>query len=583
MEAGAIYSDKLRLDLIGPFGLFAPNGDRIDVRSRKSVAMLALLAFAPNGLRTRAWLQAMLWGSRAPEQAQSSLRRELSTLCGLLAVSGHGDVLVRESQRVHLRLDRLAIDVDILATTPHGRTEPLRGTLLEGIDLADCSEFENWLQFQRERTADLLRYSVPVPDRPLFDAATVLGGALPSTASLIGAAAPPIPPKPSVAVLPFLLAKGADLPFWLGESLAEDISNSLTQFPQLFVVAAAAAAVLSERDKTPVEIASALGVRYLLAGSVRPTPMGLKTTAQLLDGQSGQQIWAKQFENAVADLPLLSEKVTVAVAPQIWTNIDLAERHRSAAMPAARASSYDLYWRANAIFRNWTRESGLEAIQLTEELVGINPACPLSAGLAAFCHGVAFAFDWTHDQAATRRAAIHHYQNAVRLGGSNVETLGHAAGTLIAIGGDLEQADRLIAHALALLPAYQPTLFWGGWVDLSQGRFGRARERFELSLRINPISSVRSYALTGIGISLLLENDSTALPILKEAAIELHSFPPTLAALAIAASANGDGDTARNAAGQLRQLGGVDAALSIVRNAEHRKILTAVLASVSAS
>jgi DNA-binding SARP family transcriptional activator len=100
MTGASDQNDKFRMDLIGPFGLFAPSGARIDVRSRKGVALLALLAFSPNGLRTRAWLQAILWGSRAHVQAQSSLRRELSTLVAVLDAHGAGDLLVREPHNI---------------------------------------------------------------------------------------------------------------------------------------------------------------------------------------------------------------------------------------------------------------------------------------------------------------------------------------------------------------------------------------------------------------------------------------------------------------------------------------------------
>ncbi|UKK83948.1 hypothetical protein L7H23_15445 [Sphingopyxis sp. BSN-002] len=569
---------KFRIDLVGPFGFFAPDGERIDIRSRKAVALLALLAFAPNGLRTRGWLQAMLWGTRGQAQAQSSLRRELSTLCTILEGYGADDLLVRESQRIQLRLDRIVVDIDQLVVAPKPDAMKDKGDLLEGIDLPDCDEFEEWLLRQRGRIAELQRISIPEPDAALAPVEEVLGGPLPPTASLIAGKPPALPPKPSVAVLPFQTVAAPEVPGWLGESIAEDIGLTLAQLPQLFVVASSAAAALTERRMTPSEIARTLGVRYLLGGSVRPSASGIRTAVQLLDGSSGQQLWVQSFETVREAIASLAESVTVAVAPQIWTRIDVAERHRGLASPVARMDSYDLYWRANALYRNWQRESGLEAIQLTDELVAINPTCPLSASLAAFCNGIAYAFSWTIDREATRRAAIHHFQNTLRLGGDNVEALGYAAGTLVSIGGDMAQADRLVTHALSLLPPYQPTLFWGGWVDIANGNPVRARERFELSLRINPAAGVRNYALTGIGVSLLLAGDAaTAFPLLRHAAAELQTYPTTQAALAIAAAQVGDRDAARAASYQLASLGGAEVVLRTFQDPGQRALLAAAL------
>lgn len=570
---------KFRMDLMGPFGLFAPSGQRIEVRSRKAIALLALLAFSPSGLRTRAWLQAILWGTRAPAQAQSSLRRELSTLCTVIEAYEFGPLIIRESQRIQLCMDRIELDTDQLALVPANGALHSAGELLEGIDLPDCEGFEDWLRQQRSRIAELQRYAIPEPIADEPESSAVLGGPLPATELLTSNQPPAVPLKPSIAVLPFTLSASKDLPDWLGTAVAEDIGLTLASFPALFVVASSAADALAQRQMTPPEIARALGVRYLLAGSIRSSTAGIRTATQLLEGSSGQQIWVQQFTTKPNDLSDLGEQIAVAVAPQIWSKINLSERHRGLTAPAARDSSYDLYWRANALFRNWQRDSGLEAIQLSEELVRINPSCGLSASLAAFCHATAFAFRWTLDPEATRRAAILHFQNALRLGGSDVEVMGYAAGTLVAIGGDMDQADRLVSHALSLLPAYQPTLFWGGWVDIANGKPVRARERFELSLRINPASAVRSYALTGIGISLLLTGDAAAaFDLLKQAASELSDYPLTQAVLAVAALAAGDMVIARTAAARLDALGGTKLVLQIFRSEDQRTNFAAALA-----
>ena len=67
------------LDLMGPFRLRSPDGSRVNIPSKKAQALLAMLAVASNGERTRSWLQDGLWGSRQRAQAQQSLRRELAS------------------------------------------------------------------------------------------------------------------------------------------------------------------------------------------------------------------------------------------------------------------------------------------------------------------------------------------------------------------------------------------------------------------------------------------------------------------------------------------------------------------------
>ena len=492
-------------------------------------------------------------------------------------------MLVRESQRVQLRLDHLEIDILALGMGTANAPPFDKGDLLEGIDLPGCEEFEEWLRVQRSRISDLLRIRLPAPGTETPTAAAVLGGALPSVSDLLETRPPPIPPKPSVSVLPFTNAVSREAD-WLGQSLADEIGMTLAQFPQLFVVASTAALALAQRQLTHTDIATQLGVRYLLAGSVRHANQEIRIAVRLIDGQTGQQIWGKTFHTPLSDVASVEDRIAVAVAPQIWTNIDLAERTRGITEPIRERNSYELYWRANGLLRTWSRENTLEAIDIAAELTQLNPNCALSASLAGFCHGVAYSLGWTADRMATRRAAIGHYQNAMRFGGSNIEALGYAAGTLVCIGGDMTLADQLIAHALTLLPAYQPTLFWGGWVDIATGNMERARERFELSLRINPAAGVRNFAMTGIGVTYLMSGDAiTSYRVLRVAAAELPHYPVAQAALAVAAAQCGEDMVAREAVEALDAIDGEKSVLNTLQDERFQHLIRGALAGIRAA
>ncbi|MCR5869466.1 hypothetical protein LRS12_01065 [Sphingomonas sp. J344] len=70
---------RFALRLLGPFGLFRPDGSRIEITSRKSVAILAMLATAPNGLRSRSWIRSMLWGNAARARRRRACARSCRT------------------------------------------------------------------------------------------------------------------------------------------------------------------------------------------------------------------------------------------------------------------------------------------------------------------------------------------------------------------------------------------------------------------------------------------------------------------------------------------------------------------------
>lgn len=134
--------------------MVAPNGQRLDVTSKKAIALLGLLASANSGERWRAWIQDKLWGSRELRQAQASLRRELHGLRKLTA--GSPLPLVEATSRT-VRLNLNVVDVDIRSEEALLRSS---GEFLEGIDIAGEESFEEWLREMRNNLADL---SGPMP------------------------------------------------------------------------------------------------------------------------------------------------------------------------------------------------------------------------------------------------------------------------------------------------------------------------------------------------------------------------------------------------------------------------------------
>lgn len=572
--------ERYRLCLVGPFRLTSPDGRRIEISSQKAMALIALVVVAPGGVRSRRKLEAMLWGTRASEQAQASLRRELSNLRKQLALNGAGDLLISETKRVALAIDQIEVDIFSLGLGPPDARARYAGDFLEGIDLPDCDEFEEWLRNERDRVRDMIDLVVPAPPTPLLSGPDVYGAAVPRAEETLGSGAPRLPPKPSIAVLPFAVPSDP-AKSWLGAGMADEISVCLSAFPQLFIVSSNAARALDEDGINRTEIARRLGVRYLLEGTILREGPSLRISVGLVDGCSGEQFWGESFLGRSDASFELQQEIAGRIAPQIWTKVDHAERQRSLRLTGPLSGDYERYWRANALSRSWDRDSIAEAITLAMELVDRDPTCAWATSLAAYCNSIAWLLNQSPDREAVLRRSIQNYQAAMRFGAENVEALGYCAGTLLNIGGDIDMADRIVARALHLLPAHQPALFWGGWVDVIRGAPVRAIERFELALRINPVSGVSGQTLAGIGFARLQQGKvAEALPLLVEADRNVPNFPPTLIGLCVAAHLAGEAALARNAVSALRAGGGLELA-AMLRRPEDRTLFASVLREAS--
>jgi TolB-like protein len=130
-----------------------------------------------------------------------------------------------------------------------------------------------------------------------------------------------LPDGPSVVVLPISnLGGDPELP-WMADGFAEDITTELSRFKDLFVVARNSAIAFRETPRDLRRIACDLGVRYVVEGSVRSTPLQVRVTAQLIDATSGGHVWAENFSRTLdahfETQAVVARAIAACLSPQI--------------------------------------------------------------------------------------------------------------------------------------------------------------------------------------------------------------------------------------------------------------------------
>lgn len=152
----------LSLSLLGEPRILDERQNPIAVPSKKTIALLGVLALSPQSAVPREELVGLLWGDRFDQQGRQSLRQALYALRKALgktcsaAVSMDGEV-------VGLKRELVAVDVwefERLASQPDeaslcAAVAIYRGRLLSGLQIRD-SEFEAWLSSERQRIKEVL-------------------------------------------------------------------------------------------------------------------------------------------------------------------------------------------------------------------------------------------------------------------------------------------------------------------------------------------------------------------------------------------------------------------------------------------
>ena len=202
--------------------------------------------------------------------------------------------------------------------------------------------------------------------------------------------------RPSLVVLPFDNLSDDKEQEYLANGFTEDLTTELARLPGLFVVSRNAAFAYKDKETNPTEIAAALGVRYLLEGSIRRVGDDMRINAQLIDGSTSGHLWAERFDGRWSDVFALQDKVVGSIAEALKLRLvggAPAERAGGTDNPAA----YDAYLKGMDIYnRTNTPEEFAEAVKHFEQAVQLDPN-----------FGAAFAqLAWAYWEADITRAVV---------------------------------------------------------------------------------------------------------------------------------------------------------------------------------
>jgi adenylate cyclase len=303
-------------------------------------------------------------------------------------------------------------------------------------------------------------------------------GAVPPAAAVSTAnAALALPSKPSIAVLPFANLSGDPEQDYFAAGMTEEITNALSGFPSLFVIASSSTLGYRHGARDLKAIAAQLGVRYLLEGSVRQMAGRVRISVKLADPIDGAQIWTRNFDDTPEDVFALQDRVAGGVGGAIDSALASAEIRRAGRQPTADLGAYDLYLRSMELLTHWDRASILKGLEGLERAIGRDPDYAAAHCMAGYGYHQLWISRWADDQDQCRATALRYCRQALRLGGDDPAVLGYCAATIMGVGEDIDEAERLSERALQMSPGSALTRGPGALAPGSLRRWTAGRRR----------------------------------------------------------------------------------------------------------
>lgn len=196
-----------------------------------------------------------------------------------------------------------------------------------------------------------------------------------------------IPDKPSIAVLPFTNMSGDPEQEYFADGLTDDLITDLSKIPELFVISRNSTFIYKGQAVNIHEVAEALGVRYVMEGSVQKVVNEVRINAQLIDATTGGHAWADRYDGSLDDVFSMRDQINREIVSAL--SVTLVERAQEARSRSETKNSaaYDALLRGLDHYRLFTPEDLVKAIPFLEKALELDPNF-------ARAHGVMAAVYW---------------------------------------------------------------------------------------------------------------------------------------------------------------------------------------------
>jgi len=147
----------------------------------------------------------------------------------------------------------------------------------------------------------------------------------------------------SICVLPFSNMSGDPEQEYFSDGISEDITTDLSKVSALAVVARNTAFTFKGRSVKVPDLAAELGITHVLEGSVRKSSNRLRITAQLIDGASGDHVWAERYDRELTDIFVIQDEISEAIVDALKVKLLPQEKKAIERRGTSNPEAYDLF------------------------------------------------------------------------------------------------------------------------------------------------------------------------------------------------------------------------------------------------
>jgi adenylate cyclase len=295
-----------------------------------------------------------------------------------------------------------------------------------------------------------------------------------------------LPDKPSIAVLPFENMSGDPTKEYFSDGLTDQIITGLSKIPSLFVIARNSTFTYKGKPVKVQQVCRELGVKYVLEGSVQSADERMRITAQLIDGMTGQHLWAEHYDRQMKDIFAIQDDITMKIVVASQVKLTEGEQARLMSKNTDNLEAYIKFLMAEEYLLKFSKDGLILARQKYEEAIDLDPEYAAAYGELACSYIIPLWFGWEDSPQEALAKANEYTQRCLALDNTNA----YAHVWLSHLYLVQHQWDKAIAagkRAVTLSPNSADILASFAVMLKSVGRVDEALSMIEKAIRLNPM------------------------------------------------------------------------------------------------
>jgi len=300
----------------------------------------------------------------------------------------------------------------------------------------------------------------------------------------------------SMAVLPFVNASDDPDTEYLSDGITESLINSLSQLPNMRMIARTSAQRYKGREMDPQTVARELGVEAILTGRIVRRGDQLAVSVELLDARDSRHIWGEQYNRRPSDILAVQQEIAREISERLRARLTGEERRLVTRNYTDNVQAYQLYLRGRHHWNRRNRDSVTQAIGHFQKAIDLDPNYALAYS------GLADSYSLLVDIAAAPASEAGPRARAAALRALEIDdSLAEAHASLAMIytrSWEWSEAEREYKRAIELNPNYASAHQWYGiWLEV-MGRSDEAVGEHRRAQELDPLSSIISANLARI-------------------------------------------------------------------------------------